>query len=141
MSWRQRKEVSREARLGCPVCRVVSYIVVPWPEPAVGDEKLAILAQHRERCSATPCKWSTRGLPCPAGKECLFDHSEAPQVRRRHDEDRLGLGRLRGLLEDEDMLDALIELAGEVSIAELDTDTLHILRAILEAEIERDLDD
>ena len=42
---------------------------------------------------------------------------------------------------DEDMLDALIELAGEVSIAELDTDTLHILRAILEAEIERDLDD
>jgi len=53
----------------------------------------------------------------------------------------LGLGRLRGLLEDEDMLDALIELAGEVSIAELDTDTLHILRAILEAEIERDLDD
>jgi hypothetical protein len=44
-------------------------------------------------------------------------------------------------LEDEDMLDALIELAGEVSIAELDTDTLHILRAILEAEIERDLDD
>ena len=65
-------------------------------------------------------------------------------MRRRHDEDRFGLGRLRALLEDEDMLDTLVdtlvELAGEVSISELDTDTLHILRAILEAEIERDLD-
>ena len=117
----------------------MSYIVVPWPYPAVGDEKLAIFAQHRERCSTTPCKWSTQGLPCPAGKECLFDHSEAPQVRRRHDDnDNFSLGRLRGLLEDEDMVEALIELAGEVSIAELDTETLQILRAILEAEIERD---
>jgi len=138
MSWRQNKQVSREARLGCPVCRVVSYIVVPWPKPAVGDEKLAIFAQHRERCNATPCKWSTRGLPCPAGKEYLFDHSEAPQVRR-HDNQRFG-SRLRGLLDDEDMVEALIELAGEIHISELDTDTLHILRNVLEAEIERDIE-
>eukprot|EP00438_Fugacium_kawagutii_P035530 Skav214486 [mRNA] locus=scaffold1011:48382:60061:- [translate_table: standard] len=146
MSWRQSKQVSREARLGCPVCRVVSYIVVPWHAPAVGDEKLAIFAQHRERCSATPCKWSTRGLPCPAGKECLFDHSNAPQVRRpprdRFDDDDFGLGRLRSLLEDDDeMVEALIELAGEVSISDFDTDTLHVLRAILETEIERELED
>lgn len=125
----------------------MSYIVVPWHEPAVGDEKLAIFAQHRERCSATPCKWSTRGLPCPAGKECLFDHSNAPQVRRPPRDDRFdddfGLGRLRSLLEDDEMdemMEALIELAGEVSISDFDTDTLHILRA-LETEIERDLED
>ena len=59
---------------------------------------------------------------------------------RRHDNQRFGSGRLRGLLDDEDMVEALIELAGEIHISELDTDTLHILRNVLEAEIERDIE-
>eukprot|EP00928_Gymnodinium_smaydae_P090066 TRINITY_DN7391_c0_g1_i2.p1 TRINITY_DN7391_c0_g1~~TRINITY_DN7391_c0_g1_i2.p1 ORF type:complete len:301 (+),score=32.29 TRINITY_DN7391_c0_g1_i2:77-979(+) len=83
MEWRKKHEASREARLGCPVCRTISHIIVPWHCAASGDEKLAIVAQHKERCSVTTCKWSSNGQPCPAGKHCLYDHSEAPQVVRR----------------------------------------------------------
>eukprot|EP00933_Yihiella_yeosuensis_P054260 TRINITY_DN5265_c0_g5_i1.p1 TRINITY_DN5265_c0_g5~~TRINITY_DN5265_c0_g5_i1.p1 ORF type:complete len:420 (+),score=76.92 TRINITY_DN5265_c0_g5_i1:160-1419(+) len=94
MAWRKNHDVSREARLGCPVCRTLSYIVVPWPEAASGDEKLAIVSQQKERWRVTPCKWSSAGKPCPAGKHCMFDHSNAPQVvqqsRRRRSRDPFG---------------------------------------------------
>eukprot|EP00440_Ansanella_granifera_P056513 gb/GFBE01061259.1/.p1 GENE.gb/GFBE01061259.1/~~gb/GFBE01061259.1/.p1 ORF type:complete len:249 (+),score=37.49 gb/GFBE01061259.1/:1-747(+) len=99
MTWRQNRNVSREARLGCPVCREVSYIVVPWPKAVLGDEKLAVIEQHRERCKATPCKWSTSGQACPAGKYCIYDHSLAPQIR--HGRNRSSLRRLQNESSDE----------------------------------------
>lgn len=119
----------------------VSYIVVPWPTPATGDEKLGVFAQHRERCRATPCKWSNRGLPCPAGKECLYDHSAAPQVPP-HSEDVHRLEELEEML-DNDMLGILMQIVqgqGNVGLSDLDDQALEFLRIILEEAIHRQSD-
>jgi hypothetical protein len=80
MSWRQNHQVSREARLGCPVCRALTHMIVPYPEAVQGDERLKAIADYKKRCKEIQCKWSTRGERCPAGKHCIFDHSRAPQV-------------------------------------------------------------
>lgn len=90
MAWRQNSEASRQARLGCPVCRTLSYIIVPWPESVIGDEKVAVVAQHKERCKVTRCKWSSNGQRCPAGKHCMYDHSRAPQIIERIRRQRFG---------------------------------------------------
>merc|ERR1712060_518640 len=45
--------------------------------------RLAVVAQHKERCRVTPCKWSSNGKRCPAGKHCMYDHSAAPQIVER----------------------------------------------------------
>lgn len=80
MKWRQNHNVSREARLGCPVCRALTHMIVPYPEAVQGDDRLNAIADYKNRCKAIQCKWSTRGERCPAGKHCIFDHSRAPQV-------------------------------------------------------------
>ena len=113
-------------------------MVVPWHEPVSGDQKLAVLTQHRERCMATPCKWSNRGLPCPAGKECLYDHSAAPQVPP-HSEDVQRLEELEELLDNE-MLGILMQIVqgqGNVGLSDLDDQALEFLRIILEEAIHR----
>jgi len=111
MKWRQNEGMTRDARLGCPVCRSISHIIVPWPEAVGGDEKLAILTQHKERCRATPCKWSTQGRRCPAGRHCIYDHSSAPQVIDWNRYHRMELG-----FSDERSLEALMSRVQEEMI-------------------------
>jgi len=128
MKWRQNEEMTREARLGCPVCRATSHIIVPWPESVSGAEKMTILKQHKERCRATPCKWSTKGQRCPAGKHCIFDHTGAPQIveprRRRMEMDII--------LNDDDLLLRLLDaMPGFGDDADVETDDE--IAAIVEA--------
>ena len=82
MRWRKESKNQRsdEARLGCPVCRICSYQVFPYHEAIFDNERLAVIANKEYICKQTPCKWSTRGIPCIPGKHCIYDHSSAPQV-------------------------------------------------------------
>ncbi|CAE8609648.1 unnamed protein product [Polarella glacialis] len=121
MAWRKNAKTSKEARLGCPVCRTVSYLIVPWHRPVQGDEKLAVLEHQKEKYRATKCKWSLDGKPCPAGKHCMFDHSDAPQVvmHRNRGLHGFGLGGLFGIdsdsdLDDDDVAAALYELISPI---------------------------
>lgn len=109
MEWRQNSKSSKEARLGCPVCRTVSYLVVPWHKAAQGSEKQAVLERQKEKFRATKCKWSSTGKPCPAGKSCMFDHSQAPQVKMQRPH-LCGLSRLlRHHSDDDDLSDVEID--------------------------------
>ena len=84
MEWRQQnRQVSREARLGCPLCRTLSHIITPYPEVLTGDLRLAAIDGYKDQCRQTPCRWSTQGQPCPAGRHCLYDHTRSPQVIER----------------------------------------------------------
>ena len=84
MEWRQQnRQVSREARLGCPLCRTLSHIITPYPEVLTGDLRLAAIDGYKDQCKQTPCRWSTQGQPCPAGRHCLYDHTRSPQVIER----------------------------------------------------------
>lgn len=48
LSWRRNLQVSKEARLGCPICRTLSPIITPCYEALQGDERLAKIAQYKE---------------------------------------------------------------------------------------------
>ena len=74
----------------CPLCRVVSYHVVPspvWPRDDV--EKAELMESYRNRLSAVPCRHFEQGRgSCPFGTSCFYSHtladgSEAPRVPQR----------------------------------------------------------
>lgn len=125
MNWRKNAKTAREARLGCPVCRKLSHIVVPWHEALRGEERLNVLHQFKERCKTTPCKWSSGGQRCPAGKHCLYDHSRAPQVfepRREMQLDSDDEDEALFLFEALSNLTSLIERRSRITRALFDSD-------------------
>jgi E3 ubiquitin-protein ligase makorin len=63
----------------CPVCRTVSFFVVPSTVfPADEAEKALLLEQYRTRLAATPCRHFDRGAgTCPFGSSCFFGHALA----------------------------------------------------------------
>jgi hypothetical protein len=83
MEWRKNQLVSRQARLGCPVCREFTGMIVPHHKEVHGNERLKAISVFEKKCGTVQCKWAARKEPCPAGKYCLYNHSRTPQVIRK----------------------------------------------------------
>ena len=94
-------------RLNCPVCRVRTHIIAPYPEPLRGDRRRTAIANHIYKCSQTPCMWSAQGQHCPDGRNCIYDHSRAPQVTERPH--GISLSELFGDSDDEDSASFLLQ--------------------------------
>lgn len=77
--WRGGAEPSASATAharACPLCRNVSYYVVPsvvWP--ADGDAKAAVVDAYRARLARIPCRNFDAGRgSCPFGTSCWYAH-------------------------------------------------------------------
>jgi len=65
-----------QAVRACPLCRTVSYYVVPsvtWPRTP--EEKEKLLAEYRSRTANIPCRHFAFGDgACPFGSSCFYAH-------------------------------------------------------------------
>ena len=48
IAWRKNLQVSKEARLGCPICRKLSSIITPCYEALQGDERLKKIDEYKK---------------------------------------------------------------------------------------------
>lgn len=75
-TWRAQHTMHDLATKSCPLCRVVTYFIIPsstWTiDPA---EKGRIVAAYKQRCSTIHCKYFSSGDGvCPFGSSCFYAH-------------------------------------------------------------------
>lgn len=87
-TWRKSEDINN-GRLGCPVCRAESTIVVPSAVFATGKEKNEIRAAYMTRLSTIPCKNFNFGQGrCSFAPECMYAHMR-PDGSLAYDENGL----------------------------------------------------
>lgn len=78
-SWRSKFSTEPNSTRSCPLCRVVTYFVVPsaaWVAEA--EEKHGIIEMYKKKLSAIRCKHYASGLAaCPFGTSCFYSHAGA----------------------------------------------------------------
>jgi hypothetical protein len=63
-----------DARRACPLCRKVSYFVVPSPVFCTGAAKEALLARYVRTLRSRPCEYYSVHRDCPFGRHCFYRH-------------------------------------------------------------------
>lgn len=78
-TWRSKYTMDAENLRSCPLCRTLTYFVVPssvWVEDE--DEKAEIIEAYKKKLSEIPCKHYTHGInTCPFGTSCFYSHLNA----------------------------------------------------------------
>jgi hypothetical protein len=74
--WRARVDLPKETVRTCPLCRLVSYFVIPCDryitDPA---RKAAVNSEYHTSQKAIPCRYFDQGRgPCPFGSSCRYAH-------------------------------------------------------------------
>lgn len=71
----------------CPLCRKVSYFVVPSSVFPEGDEKELLLQTYKDSLARKPCRYYQQGK-CPFGSSCFYLHeadgSKGVEVTKRN---------------------------------------------------------
>lgn len=74
--WRQGGSADTQVVRSCPICRAVSYFVVPssiWIEDE--DQKSEVIESYKQGMSQKPCKHFNFGEgTCPFGSSCFYSH-------------------------------------------------------------------
>lgn len=75
-TWRAQHTMHDLATKSCPLCRVVTYFIIPsstWTvDPA---DKGRIVAAYKQKCSTIHCKYFSSGDGvCPFGNSCFYAH-------------------------------------------------------------------
>ncbi|MBN3303392.1 PPARD protein, partial [Amia calva] len=88
VTWRKTKDFQDEVIKSCPQCRVMSSYYIPnkyWVSD--GDQKAALVASFKEKCSKIRCSFFMRHGCCPFKSECIYLHEfprgYRPRRRRR----------------------------------------------------------
>jgi len=75
-NWRSGGSANTEVVRSCPICRAVSYFVVPstvWVEEA--DKKTHLIETYKQGMGQKPCKHFNFGEgECPFGSSCFYSH-------------------------------------------------------------------
>lgn len=75
-TWRTKYTMDAENLRSCPLCRTLTYFVVPssvWVEDV--DEKAEIIEAYKKKLGEIPCKHYTHGVnTCPFGTSCFYSH-------------------------------------------------------------------
>lgn len=76
-SWRAKYSMDATNLRSCPLCRTITYFVVPssvWV--ADPEEKDAIIDTYKKKLSVIPCKHYAHGITsCPFGTSCFYAHA------------------------------------------------------------------
>ncbi|KAG9284281.1 hypothetical protein G9A89_002091 [Geosiphon pyriformis] len=71
-----------EITKGCPMCRKISYYVVPSSRYAcTGSGKESIINGYKEHVGQIPCKYFAKKKTCPFGDMCFFKHANPDGTR------------------------------------------------------------
>jgi E3 ubiquitin-protein ligase makorin len=75
--WRNSLHTSKKIIRACPICREISYLVIPsevWITDQEDKDKL--LALYKSNLCAKPCKYFDEGRgTCPFNDSCLYQHA------------------------------------------------------------------
>lgn len=84
--WRQSSETGNEVVRTCPICRAVSYFVVPSTVFVTdGDEKEALVAAYRRQTKKINCRHFAFGKgTCPFGSSCFYKHEYEDGTGEQH---------------------------------------------------------
>ena len=74
--WRQAGSADTQVVRSCPICRAVSYFVIPssvWIEEP--EQKAAVIENYKQGMGQKPCKHFNYGEgTCPFGSSCFYSH-------------------------------------------------------------------
>lgn len=84
--WRSKFTMEAENLRSCPLCRTVTYFVVPSSIWIVDpEEKDAIIDAYKKKLSVIPCKHYTHGInTCPFGTSCFYSHANPDGTIDKH---------------------------------------------------------
>lgn len=69
------KNMTKEVRRSCPLCKIESYMVIPSNFWAEGEEKDDILEEFKESMGGIPCRHFNMGKgKCPFMNSCFYEH-------------------------------------------------------------------
>eukprot|EP01038_Epipyxis_sp_PR26KG_P016843 gene16843-23070_t len=57
----------------CPLCRNVSYYIIPSKRYVIGKDKVDLVETYKETVAKKPCKHFAKGS-CPFGSSCFYVH-------------------------------------------------------------------
>jgi E3 ubiquitin-protein ligase makorin len=87
--WRGRIDLPVETTRSCPVCRQLSYLVIPC-DRFIADEgrKAVVSREYHDAQRAIPCRHFNYGKgTCPFGSSCFYAHTNpdgTPAVQPKH---------------------------------------------------------
>ncbi|ETO27771.1 hypothetical protein RFI_09361 [Reticulomyxa filosa] len=73
--WRGSISQSKEAIRGCPICREISYFIIP-SDRLISDptRKQQLIQKYKQSLAQIPCKHFQNRGECPFGTSCFYKH-------------------------------------------------------------------
>ena len=73
--WRGVLHQKKEATRACPMCRKMTWFIVPCDRLVTDPtRKLQVIQKYQERLSKIRCKHFDRSEECPFGSSCFYQH-------------------------------------------------------------------